>query len=132
MKNEFMKTKVTILITLVGILIGAISYWFQPYNQLNVFGVKTRVIWSLGAFFGSLLLYTLLNEKALKIALLVSLGVILAIIFRIIYDTVFWNSTSHNLAPFEVIGCGMVTIPSAFAGAYLAVLIKKITTYFKK
>jgi len=132
MKNKFIKTKVTIWIILVGILIGAISYWFQPYNQLSIFSVNIWLIWSLGAFFGSLLLYTLLNEKALNIALLVSLGVILAIIFRIIYDTVFWDATSHNLAPFEVIGCGMVTIPSAFAGAYLTVLIKKITTYFKK
>jgi len=127
-----MKTKITILLILIGILIGAISYWFQPYNQLNVFGVHTRLIWSLGAFFGSLLLYILVDEKPFKIALLISLGVMLAIIFRIIYDTIFWDSTSHNLAPFEVIVCGMVTIPSAFAGSYLVVLIKKITRYYRK
>lgn len=123
-----MKNKVSIGITLVGLIIGGISYWFQPYGQLQIIGSFIPVIWSLGAFLGSLILMIVLNKKPPKIALLISLGVMLAILARIIYDTTFWDSTSHNLAPFEIIICGFVTIPSAFVGVFVPILLKK----FKK
>ena len=31
-----------------------------------------------------------------------------------------------NLAPFEILICWIVTIPSAFAGVYLAFLLKRV------
>ena len=71
-------------------------------------------------------------EKPPKIALLVSLGVALAVLLRIIYDSIFLDSTSHNLAPFEIIICGIITIPCAFVGVYLGLLIKKVKTRFNK
>jgi uncharacterized membrane protein YccC len=119
MKN---KIKIRIGITLVGLIIGGITYWFKPYGEL---GIPEIVLpWSLGAFLGSLLLMLFVNEKPPKIALLVSLGIALAVLARIIYDTTFVDSTSHNMAPFEIIICGIITIPSAFAGAYLGLLGK--------
>jgi uncharacterized membrane protein YeaQ/YmgE (transglycosylase-associated protein family) len=123
-----MKNKIGIVTILVGIIIGGLAYWFQPYNRGTVFGINIRVIMSIGAFLGTLLLIIFLNEKPPKIALFVSLGVIIGVFARIIYDVTFWDSTSHNLFPFEIIISGIVTVPCAFTGVYLGLLIKK---YFK-
>ena len=113
------KIRIRIGITLVGLIIGGIAYWFQPYNQDTVLGINMWIIMSMGTFIASFLLVLFINEKPPKIALLVSLGVALAVLARIIYDTPFYDSTSHNMAPFEIIICGIVTIPSAFVGVYL-------------
>jgi hypothetical protein len=75
---------------------------------------------------GSLFLMSFLNEKPPKIALLVSLGVMLAILARIIYDATFCDPYSHSLAGLEIIICGLITIPCAFMGSFLALLIKKL------
>lgn len=123
-----MKNKIGIVTILVGIIIGGLAYWFQPYNQSTVYGINMWAVMSIGAFLGALLLMIFFNGKPSRIALLVSLGILIAVIARIIYDTAFWDSTSHNLAPFEIIFFGIVTVPSAFAGVYLVLLIKK---YFK-
>jgi uncharacterized membrane protein YccC len=122
MKN---KIRIRIGITLVGLIIGGIACWFQPYDQNTVLGINMWLIMSMGAFIASFLLMLFVNEKPPKIALLVSLGVVLAVLARIIYDTTFYDSTSHNMAPFEIIICGIVTIPSAFVGVYLGLLIDK-------
>jgi uncharacterized membrane protein YccC len=121
MKN---KIRIRIGITLVGLVIGGIAYWFQPYGQDTVLGINMWLIMSMGAFIASFLLMLFVNEKPPKIALLISLGVALAVLARIIYDTTFYDSTSHNMAPFEIIICGIVTIPSAFVGVYLGLLGK--------
>ena len=73
-----------------------------------------------------------LNEKPYKIAMLIFLGVVLAVMARILYDTIFWDKTSHNLAPFEILLCGIITIPSAFLGVYLTLLFKKVQSQFNK
>lgn len=124
MKNNFEMDIDKVGITLAGLIIGVIGYWLEPYVQTDIPG--SFFIWSVGAFFGSLLLKLLVNEKPPKIALLVSLGIALAVLLRIIYDTIFVDSTSHNLAPFEIIICGIITILSAFVGVYLGFLIKKL------
>lgn len=120
-----METKVKLGIIGVGLIIGGIAYWFQPYNQMTVLGLNIWLIMSIGSFIASAFIMLYLKEKPLKIALFVSLGVALAILARIIYDTIFWDSTSHNLAPFEIIIGGIVTIPSAIAGVYVGLLAKK-------
>lgn len=114
--------------TVIGIFIGGIAYWFQPYNQTTVLGVNIWMIMGVGAFLGALLLMIFLQEKPSRTALLVTLGVIIAIFARILFDTLFWDPTSHNLAPFELILAGCVTAPGAFIGVYLGVLFNK---YFK-
>lgn len=120
-----MKNMIGIGTTLVGIMIGGLAYWFQPYNQSTVFGINMWVFMCIGVFLGTLLLMIFLNEKTPKIALFVSLGVILAVSARIIYDTTFWDSTSHNLFPFEILFSAIATVPCAFTGSYLGLLIKK-------
>jgi hypothetical protein len=121
-----MKHKKGIFSALVGLITGGLAYWFQPYNETKVFGVSMWLIMGLGAFLASLLLMMFLTEKTQKIALFVSLGVLLAVLARIFYDTVFWDSTSHNLAPFEILFVLAVTAPCSFIGAYLGFLMKRL------
>jgi hypothetical protein len=123
-----MKNKVEFGITLVGLIIGEMSFWVENYFQSDV--PVIFLIWSIVAFFGSLFLKFFVNEKPPKIAFLVSLGIVLSVLLRIIYDITFVDSTSHNLAPFEIIICGFITIPSAFVGVYLGLLIKKFKKWF--
>jgi len=120
-----MKTKSKIAVVLVGLIIGAIAFWFQPYSEINVLGLQS-VIMSGGAFLASFLLTTLLVKRPGQIAPWVSLGVGIAVILRIIYDVTFWDPTSHNLFPFVIIVCGIVTVPPAFVGAYLSLLIRNL------
>jgi uncharacterized SAM-binding protein YcdF (DUF218 family) len=121
-----MRNKVKIGNIAVGLTIGGIAYWFQAYNQLTIFGLHILLIMGVGTFIGSVLLMLYLKERPLKIAMLFSLGVALAVLARIIYDITFLDSTSHNLAPFEIIISGFITIPSAIAGVYFGLLIKKV------
>ena len=119
-----MKTKVKIWVTFVGILIGAISYWRIPYAEMQMIEINMWLFVGSATLIGSLLSTLLFNEKPWIVGLLITLGVILAIIIRIIYDTTFWDSTSHNLAPFELILGGLQSLPMAFVGAYLGKIIQ--------
>ena len=67
-----MSNKANIWVTLVGILIGAIAYWFQPYNQMTVLGIHIWLLMSSGALLGSLLLTVYLHEMPSKIGFLCS------------------------------------------------------------
>jgi len=118
-----MRHKITIAITLIGLLIGGTAYWFQPYNQQDLFGVSIYLILGVGAFLSSFFIIIKLREKPLKIAQFVSLGVIIAVLARIIFDLVFWDSTSHNLAPFEIIICGLNAFLPAIFGGFLGKLM---------
>jgi len=122
-----MKIKVDIWITLVGVLIGAISNWIHSLHESNLTGTYTLSVLILGSLVGSFLLTLYLNKRYSEIALLVTLGVVLAYIARIVYDTIFWDSNSHNLFPIEII-ISLITLPSAFTGSFLGYLIKR----FKK
>jgi uncharacterized membrane protein YeaQ/YmgE (transglycosylase-associated protein family) len=122
------KIRIRIGITLVGLLIGAITDWFYPHGGLPDFVLP----WSIGAFFASFLLKLFVDEKPPIIALLVSLGVALAVLARLIYDTTFVDPTSHQFGPFEIIICGIITIPCAFAGVYLGLLYKNVRKRFDK
>ena len=120
-----MKNKIVILIILVGIMAGGLSYWFNPYNELSLLGISIYKLMGAGAFLGSLSLTLILNEKPWKIALLITTGIIIGIMCRIIFDGIN-DSSTHNLFPFEIIIALFVSVPSAFIGSYLSVLIKYV------
>lgn len=121
-----MKTKSNIWLTLLGLVIGAISYWRIPYNEMNLLEIKLWFIVGSGTLIGSFISTIYSNQKPSKIGLLITLGVILSTVIRIVYDSVFWDTTSHNLAPLEIIFTGFQSLPMAFSGAYLAKLIKPL------
>ncbi len=109
----------------VGIIAGAISYWFNSYNVMTVMGIHIFLLLSLGCFLGTFLLCIFLNENASKLMLFVCLGVLFAIIGRIFFDIIH-DSTSHNLFIFEIIIAMTITILSALAGSYFAQLFKPL------
>jgi len=123
-----MKTKVVLSITLVGLLIGAVSYWRIPYDDMNLLEIKMWIFVGSGTLIGSVFSTLFFKQKPWEVALLIILGVLLSVIIRIIYEVTFWDATSHNLAPFEVIISGFQSLPMAFVGAYLAKYIQKFIT----
>lgn len=86
---------------LAGLLIGALAYWFQPYNQTTVLGLNMWLIMAIGALLASALLIHYLDQNPPKIALRVTLGVLLAILARIIYDTTLWDPPLTTLLPLK-------------------------------
>lgn len=107
-------------IILIGVIIGAISYWFNPYNDLYFLGIHIWILMGVGAFLGAILSRLLFLTKTSKCALFLTLGILISVLLRIIYDITFWDPTSHNLAPFEIIIAALITLPASFLGSFLA------------
>lgn len=107
-------------IILIGVIIGAISYWFNSYNDLYFLGIHIWILMGVGAFLGAILSRLLFLTKTSKSALFLTLGILISVLLRIIYDITFWDPTSHNLAPFEIIIAALITLPASFLGSFLA------------
>lgn len=116
-----------IIILLTGLIVGIISYCFVTYNHYFIMGIHIYLLMSLGSFFGTFILKALLIEKPSIISIWLYLGAMTAIMGRIIYDISFWDKTSHNLFPFELILYTLIISPSAFLGSFLANLIPQKT-----
>ncbi|WP_076499074.1 hypothetical protein [Belliella pelovolcani] len=114
-----MKDKSVIKMVLGGFLIGGLGYWFQPYNDLYILGINIYLIIGVGAFLASLFMSLYKKRKPIKIASFVTIGIILAVVCRIVYDITFWDGTSHNLAPFELVICGLIAFIPAIIGGFL-------------
>ena len=123
-----MKTKVFAGLALIGLLIGGISNWPIPYDELNMSNTVYWLFVSLGSLSSAFLCALFIKEKPWKIAFLITLGVVVSTIFRIIYDTLIWDSSSHNLAPFEVIFSVFQALPFALIGAYFSLLFRRSKT----
>lgn len=119
-----MKATLKLWIIFVGLIVGGISYWLNPYNEMSLLGVHIYLILCIGLVMASFFIQLFLSSNPLKTALLISFGAIMAVVIRIIYDTTFWDATSHNLAPFEILITAFIIFPSAFVGVYLARLMK--------
>jgi hypothetical protein len=117
------KNKIVKLIILVGIMVGGLSYWFNPYDELSLLGISIYKLMGAGAFLGSLSLTLILNKRPWEIAILITTGIMISIMCRIIFDGINDPST-HNLFPFEIIAALFISVPSEFIGSYLSVLLK--------
>lgn len=117
-----MKNNESLWVIIVGMIVGGISYWFNEYNIMEIGGISIYWIIGVGSMFGSMLMGYKFKLKPAKSAKFISLGVMLSVLIRIIFDTAFVDSTSHNLAPFEVIIATAIAFPCALIGAYIAKL----------
>jgi membrane associated rhomboid family serine protease len=68
------ENKIVKLIILVGIMVGGLSYWFNPYDELSLLGISIYKLMGAGAFLGSLSLTLILNKRPWEIALLITTG----------------------------------------------------------
>lgn len=103
---------------LLGILCGALSYWFNPYNDMYVEGMNIYVILGIAVFVSALGLGLVYKKSNLLTPVLICLGVVIAAMARILDDTRI-DPTDHNLFPFEILSLLMVAVPLAFFGWWL-------------
>ena len=116
-----MKTSSKIIILFFGFIVGAISNWPYPYTQLNLLDLKTWIMVGVGAFIVSLLSTLLFRKSPIVTAFFSSLGVLVAVLFRVIFDLIFVDYSTHNLVFFEII----VTAVQSFVPALIAASIGK-------
>ncbi len=70
---------------------------------------------------------TYVNRKNFAFsALIVTAGFTAAALFRIFFDLIFVDPTSHNLFPIELIMHGLMSLIPAMAGAFLCSMILRL------
>lgn len=109
-----------------GTAIGAIAYWFQPYNETTFLGINIFVIMGTGALLAACLLQLWRSTKPLTNAIYVTTGVLVAVMLRILFDLTFMDATSHNLLPIEILFAGVVAFPGALLGALVVFFATKV------
>lgn len=107
----------------LGVLAGAISTWFQPYNELDIFGVDYRIVMSVAALLFAFFFSYFSKTKTYTTGLYIGTGILSALLLRIIADIIS-DSIDHDLWPIEVAIFVLIAFPSAFIGAYLAELLR--------
>jgi hypothetical protein len=120
-----MENKETIWALVVGVIIGGISYWFNPYNVMEIYGISIYMIMSVGSFFGAVGLAIRFKQEALKIALALTSGVYFSVLTRVLYDTTFIDKTTHNLLGLELIISGFLAFSCSIAGAFITLKLKR-------
>lgn len=108
-----------------GLIIGAISYWFQPYNDRTVLGIDLFLLMGVSTFVASLLAVFVNRGVWFQIPLFLCAGVLISVMGRIFYDITFIDKTHHNLWPFEILYVLGIILPASFAGVFIAFLLKK-------
>lgn len=70
---------------------------------------------------------TYFNRKNFAVsALIVTAGFTTAALFRIFFDLIFVDPTSHNLFPIELVMYGLMSFIPAMAGAFLCSMILRL------
>lgn len=108
---------------LLGLLAGALSTWFQPYNQLEIQGVDYRIIMALTALVLSFFYKWWTTASTFNTGLYLGFGILLALALRITVDVTL-RSVDHDLWSLEMAIFTVIAFPSAFIGAYLAELLQ--------
>lgn len=108
---------------LLGLMAGALSTWFQPYNQLEIEGIDYRAIMAVTALVLSFCYRMWTTASTFTTGLYLAVGILLALVLRISADVFFW-SIEHDLWPMEIAIFTVIALPSAFIGAYLAELLQ--------
>ena len=111
----------SILTVLFGIFLGSITYHLNLIDG-SIFDIPYFLVAFISlSLFSLILTYLfvyLLPNKPLLIVVLFYAGIFVAIISRIIYDSIYAIS-SHNLLGLEIIIFSILSLPFAFAGAYM-------------
>lgn len=108
------------ILLIPGFLIGTISFWLVPYNELKLFGINIYYILLFLTVITAILISRKSPLKPIQIAGGVSIGVLIAQFIRIVYD-IYLIPKSHNLLPFEIV----LTIFVAFSGSFIPAYAQK-------
>lgn len=113
-------------IPLIGLVIGALSYWRLPYSEFHLNELSMWLLVGSASFIGGFVSRLVFKQGPIIVGLFVMLGVLASIVLRIGYEVSLSDTSSHNMAPFEIIISALQSFPMALVGAYIAVLIKKL------
>ncbi len=105
-----------------GFVVGIFYAWFNDYNSPTAFGMNLRTMLMTSSSILAFLLVYVDSGKVLWTALLITAGVSLAVVMRIVFDVTMIDSSSHNLAPFEIIIAGGLTMITSLIGGGMALL----------
>lgn len=117
-----LRTRTNYWITLIGLIIGAFCYWRIPYKDLDYLDINLFFLVGITTLVGFLISKFVFDQKPVKIGINIMLGVVLSVVIRILYDSILWDSTSHNLAPFELLFSVLHTLPGIIFGLILGKL----------
>ncbi|GAB2769064.1 hypothetical protein [Salinimicrobium soli] len=106
-----------------GLFAGGISTWFQPYNEIEIFGIDYRIVMAMAALILAFLYKLWFDAGTVNTGLFLSYGIITALFLRIIADVIV-DPTDHNLWPLEIAIFVVIAFPSALIGAYLGELVQ--------
>ena len=113
-----MKLKAKFVFLIIGILCGAISYWFNSYNEMYVGKINIYYLMIFLSFSATVVLGFFFREKRYKIPIYFCLGFILSVLGRIFFD-ISNDSTTHNFFPFEIVFTLVIILPCSFLGSYI-------------
>jgi hypothetical protein len=122
---NFQKKYVQLFLGLIGFLVGMITYWFNAYNDLYVFGFHIYKILAFSSLIGAFVGMFLFSEKPLITSIIITTGILIGVIFRILFDILFIDASHHNLFPFEIMIIAIISFPITLIAAYLTNSIKK-------
>lgn len=122
-----MKNRTRIFSSIIGVVCGALSYWFNPYNEMYVGSINIYFLMGVLAFLSIAALGSIYKKYAFRLPIYFCAGFIISVLGRIFFD-ISNDPSSHNLFPFEVVFVLVIIIPSSFAGSFLIDLINKKTT----
>jgi hypothetical protein len=100
-------------------MVGGLSYWFNPYDELSLLGISIYKLMGAGAFLGSLSLTLILNKRPWEIALLITTGIMISIMCRIILMVLMIQV--HTIFSFRNNSSSFISVPSAFIGLFVSI-----------
>ena len=121
-----MENKMIKYTALTGLICGALSYWFNPYNNLYFLGIPIYYIMGISSFISVIGLGLKFKNYIFSIPIYFCIAFIIAAMMRIIYDTTIIDPTHHNLFPFEIGLILIVIVPSSLLGSILIYFINKL------
>lgn len=121
-----MKNKAYLVSIVLGLICGALSYWFNPYNDLYLLGIHIYYIMGISSFVSVIGLGLKYKNHLFVIPIFYAIGFIIAAILRVIYDTTIIDPTHHNLFPFEIAIILMIIVPTSILGILLIYAINKL------
>lgn len=116
-----------LLSSIMGLICGALSYWFNAYNDKYVGEVNIYYLMSGLVFISIITIGFIYKNFVFRAPIYFCLGFMASVLARIFYDTSI-DPSAHNLLPFEIIFILLIIVPSSFAGSVFVRLINKKTT----
>jgi hypothetical protein len=125
-----MQYKSILFSLLTGLICGALSYWFNAYNVMNIYGISIYYIMGISSLLSVLALGFVYKKYVYSIPLFFSIGFVISVLGRIFFD-LSNDPTSHNLFPLEIILVLFIIVPSSYLSSFLINLVNKSLSPYK-